>query len=391
MIRVAIPRTLAWAFVAAWLVAGCAASPPFPIQPIEPRPGEFAALSSQRIERELGDRILALDPEHVSADDVAQVLAGAPAPRIMLIHGGVYPVYLAMTSFGTFLAGMGYPETRIRDPGNGDWSYSPYAYTPRLAGIAAWQYEQDAMRPMIVGHSQGGLYVVKVLRELAGVYRSSLAVWNPLTDAAEPRDTIVDPFSGSARPVIGLVVAYASALGAGGWSFILPNQWDDFPALRTIPDTVVEFTGFDIEFDPFAMTFPGTRFANPYVAAGTAKVRNVALPADTSHVLAPVTADLLQDPRLRAWIESYVPGRAPPPEDPPEAARGSTIWAADVWHSVKRHWVLELKRVVRAQRDLASGRRLEAAGLVNPSRAAGREGPRMTAHATAAPPGPSRR
>jgi len=352
MIRVASPRTPAWALVAAVVLAGCAASPRFPSHPIEPRAGEFAALGAQRIERDLGDRILALDPDRVSADDVAQVLAKAPAPRIMLIHGGVYPVYLAMSSFGAFLAGMGYPETRIRDPGNGDWSYSPYAYTPRLAGIVAWQYEQDAMRPMIVGHSQGGLYVVKVLKELDGAYRSSLAVWNPLTDAAEARDTIVDPFSGATRPAIGVAASYASSLGAGGWSLVLPNQWDDFRTLRTIPDTVVEFTGFDIEFDPFALTFPGTALANPYVAAGTAKVRNVALPEDTSHVLAPVTADLVLDPRVRAWIEDYVPGRAAGAADPPESARGSTIWAADVWHSIKRHWALELQRVVRAQRAL---------------------------------------
>jgi hypothetical protein len=40
-----------------------------------------------------------------------------PAPRIMLVHGGVYPVHLAMTSFGTFLSSMGYPGAKIRDPG----------------------------------------------------------------------------------------------------------------------------------------------------------------------------------------------------------------------------------------------------------------------------------
>lgn len=355
MTRAGSCRALAWALAAAVALAGCAAAPPFPTRIVEPGSDRFAALKAHHIDRELGDRILALDPDRVSAHEVTRVLAKAPAPRVMLIHGGVYPVYLAMESFGAFLAGMGYPQTRIRDPGDGDWSYSPYTYTPKLAGILAWQYEQDAMRPMVIGHSQGGLYAVKVLKELAGSYRDSLWVWNPVTDREETRDTIVDPMTGEVRPVIGVQASYASALGAGGWSLILPNQWDDFRRLRTIPDTVLEFTGFDIELDLFALTFPGTPLADPYVAAGTARVRNVTLPADTSHVLGPVTAELLDDPRVRAWVDAYVPGRAPDPSDPPEASRGSTIWAADVWHSVKRHWVLEAQRLVRAQRSLPAG------------------------------------
>ena len=125
----------------------------------------------------------------VSARDVAEVLSKAPAPRIMLVHGGVYPVHLAMVSFGTFLAELGYPEAKIRDPGNGDWSYSPYTTTARLAGIAAWHYEQDGLRPMIIGHSQGGLYVVKVLKELAGTVPaagSRCGTRSPTSE--EPRD-----------------------------------------------------------------------------------------------------------------------------------------------------------------------------------------------------------
>ena len=73
-----------------------------------------------------------------------------------------------MESFGRFLTGMGYPEASIRDPGSGDWSYSPYMHTTQLAGLVAWQYEHDGMRPMMVGHSQGGLYAVKILKDLAG-------------------------------------------------------------------------------------------------------------------------------------------------------------------------------------------------------------------------------
>ena len=63
-----------------------------------------------------------------------KTLAAGPTPRIILLHGGIYPVHLAMESFGEFLVGMGYPEAKIRDPGTGEWSYSPYDASERLAG-----------------------------------------------------------------------------------------------------------------------------------------------------------------------------------------------------------------------------------------------------------------
>ena len=145
----------AWVVALSLAIAGCALQP-VPITVVEPRAGELMALKAFRLDRATEDRILALDPSRVTSRDVADVLAKAPAPQMMLIHGGVYPVHLAMTSFGTFLTEMGYPEARIRDPGSGDWSYSPYTTTARLAGIVAWHYEQTGLRPMIVGHSQGG-------------------------------------------------------------------------------------------------------------------------------------------------------------------------------------------------------------------------------------------
>ena len=86
----------------------------------------------------------------------------------MLLHGGIYPVHLIMVSFGRFLVGMGYPEDAIRDPGTREWSYSPYEDGERLTGILAWYYEHDGMRPMMIGHSQGGMQAVKVLQELDG-------------------------------------------------------------------------------------------------------------------------------------------------------------------------------------------------------------------------------
>ena len=341
---------------AAIAVAGCATQP-LPVAVVEPKAGDHTVLKALKLDRALEDRILALDPARVSARDVAEVLSKAPAPHIMLVHGGVYPVHLAMASFGEFLTKMGYPEAKIRDPGSGEWSYSPYSTTDRLAGILAWNYEQDGLRPMIVGHSQGGLYAVKILKEFAGRYGDRLAVWDPIRDAAEPRSTIVDPLTGRERPVVGLKLSYASALGAGGWALVLPNQWDEFSTLRQIPDTVEEFTGYFIALDFFALSFPGNPLDVPYEANGTATVRNVTLPAAYNHVFVPVTADLASNPDVRRWIDEYAPGRQAESFDPPEVAGGAVLWAADVWYSIKKHWVIEAQRLIKARRMAFEGAR----------------------------------
>lgn len=339
-------------------LAGCAAQPVAVAPVVEPRAGEFSVLKALKLDRALEDRILALDPARVTAREVAEVLSKAPAPQMMLVHGGIYPVHLAMTSFGGFLTEMGYPEAKIRLPRSGDWSYSPYSTTESIAGTLAWHYEQDGMRPMIVGHSQGGLYAVKILKELAGKYGERLHVWNPTTDGQEQRTTIVDPLTGRERPVIGVSASYASALGAGGWALVLPNQWDDFATLRHIPDTVEEFTGYFIELDFFALSFPGNPLDVPYERNGRATVRNVKLPAAYNHVFVPVTRDLASDPAVRTWIDEYAPGSGDEVPDPPPNAGGAVLWAADVWYSVKKHWVIEAQRLIRARRAA-----LEGAGL----------------------------
>ncbi len=256
-----------------------------PIDVIPPSPVQLTDRASQ-------DRILALDPERVSDADVRQLLAKGPTPRILLLHGGIYPVHLSMESFGKFLVGMGYPEARIRDPYDASWSHSPYEDAERLAGMAAWYYEKDGMPPMLIGHSQGGMQAIKMLHVLNGEYSAAVPVWNPLTDFAEGRTVIIDPLSGSERPVVGLKLSYASAVGAGGAAFLLPNQWSMLGKLRTIPDTVDEFTGYSIALDLWAWTVPGIDATKRFENGGRAKVRNVTLDVENSHVLVPVTAQL---------------------------------------------------------------------------------------------------
>ncbi len=337
----------------ALLVAGCAATLPtterarLEAQTIE----KGSVLAQTHVAPAHQNRILALDPERVSDDDVRTVLAAGPTPRIVNLHGGIYPVHLVMESFARFLVAMGYPESKIRHPGDGRLSHSPYESSAQLAGLIAWYYEHDGLRPLIVGHSQGGIQAVKVLHELAGDGGNAIRVWNPLTDRAESRTTILDPLTGHERPVVGLKVGYASAVGAGGAALLLPNQWSMVGRLRTIPDTVEDFTGYSLGVDFIAWDLPGV--GGTYRASGAARVRNIELPASYSHVTVAAVADLAEDPAMREWLNAYVPGQVD--GFPANAASvANALWAADVWYSIKKHWVLEAQRFLRAKNAAAA-------------------------------------
>src|SRR6185436_4825372 len=97
---------------------------------------------------------------------------------------------------------------------------------------------------------------------------------------------IVDPLTGAPRPVVGLRVPYAKAIATGKLPRLLLGQWSMLTRLRKIPDSVEDFTGFAIAFDPIAGDFGG---ADPYRATGAARVRNVTLPATYSHIGIPLT------------------------------------------------------------------------------------------------------
>lgn len=348
--RTPVPATIAAAVAACWLLAldGCVSPPP----PVGTATGR-AVLAQLQLDRALEDRILALDPDRLTPGDVRDTLAQAPAPRILLLHGGIFPVHLAMESFGGFLTGMGYPEAKIRHPGDGRWSHSPYEDAAQIAGYVAWAYERDGMMPMLIGHSQGGIQVVKVLRELDGAYAPEVHVWDPLEERPLDRTTIEDPLTGRERPARGLVLSYASAAAAGGAALLLPNQWSMIGNLRVVPDTVLDFTGFHLVFDTWAWTnglSPDTDFRS----AGRAQVRNVELPVTYNHVVFPISSDFPRDPELRAWIDAYRPDDYPRPV-PLEATGRSVLWAADLWYSVRRHWCEELQRLVRARRAALGG------------------------------------
>jgi hypothetical protein len=295
------------------------------------------------------DRILALVPERLSAADVRDVLSRAPAPRIVNLQGSLAPV--TMEPFAEFLIAMGYPESRLRSPADGSMSQSSFGDSAVLAGALAWYYEKEGMMPMLVGHSQGGMLAIKVLYEFAGAFHDSIPVWNP-AGQSEHRSSIVDPFDGRERPVVGLHLPYVAALATGKLPRLLLGQWTMLGKLRAIPDTVDEFTGFTIEWDPIAGTFPG---AEPYHATGAARVRNVTLPATASHIALPLTKELATNALTRAWIDAYRPGdEAPVP--PPDAGidTSNIVHAADIWYSIKKHWCLEAQQLIRAHRTVAA-------------------------------------
>lgn len=311
--------------------AAAAAHPAAPPAPLVP-------------DRALQDRLLALDPDHVSDADVQQVLAHGPAPRIMLLHGGIYPVQLLMESFGRFLVRMGYPQSRIRDPGDRAWSYSPYEDAEKLAGILAWDYERTGLRAIVIGHSQGGMQAVKVLHELAGHFDDHVRVFDPIENAFENRTTIVDPITRKTVPIVGDVrVSYASAVGAGGATFVMANQWSMLGKLQAIPDTVDDFTGFTVGIDLIGGD-------THYHREGTAHVRNVDLPITYSHIFVPAVGSLANEEVVRDWINAYAPGDKRDPSVLPGDAPQHVLWAADVWFSIKKHWCLEAQRLVRAER-----------------------------------------
>jgi hypothetical protein len=276
--------------------------------------------------------VAALDCNRVSVREVHDVLAATLAPRIIAISGSFDLV--TMDSFARFLAAMGYPADRIRNPADGHWSYSSSGSSASLAGMLAWYYEHDGAMPLLIGYSGGGMLVMRTLHELAGAFAEHLAVVDPRTGEALPRDTIVDPATGRSRPVVGLTVPYAAAIATGKLPRFMLGQWTMLAKVRSVPDTVEDFTGLTIEWDPIAGTFPGSE---PYAATGSARVRNVTLPASYSHVDIPRTEHLASDPVTRAWIDAYQPDAPPPP--PGGGTDGTNLLhAADVWHSVATHW-----------------------------------------------------
>jgi len=341
--------------VAATFLTSCGTYPRQGLDPARARQMEQSLTCHDlSLPPELEAGILALDPTNVTAQDVREVLSSAPAPRIINIHGGLATVIARMVSFSEFLIGMGYPAVSLTNPSDGTYSFSCYERSEKIAGLIAWYYEKEGLRPMMVGHSQGGFQVVKVLYRLSEKPSAKVPVWNPLTWEREDRREIIDPLTGEKRYVAGLVLPYVTSVGAGGLTRALPNQWDMCFRLHTIPDSVEEFTGFCKGRDLLGGDFLGYGSANHYQPNGKATVRNVWLPTEYKHGSIPDTKHLLKSQEMKDWINNYRPASelivTPQLDREFEADSSHILWAADVWFSIKKHWVLELQRLIRAKR-----------------------------------------
>ena len=335
------------------LIASCATSAQSDARTARPEPaatGFGSQTPTPVLTPELEDKILALNPEQVTEHDLREVLAHAPAPRIIMLQGGLLPVQVAMKSFSRFIIGMGYPERCARNPVDGHYSHSSFRDSGKIAGLIAGYYEQDGLRPMLLGHSLGGMQAVKVLQLLAGESAAPPVVWNPQTEKPEARHEILDPLTGRSRAVTNLQVCYATTLASGGFGRVIPHQWSMNGRLRKIPDSVEEFTGFSIRLDFFGGDYLGYGSANLFLATGTARVRNLRLPTGVNHWTVPVTENLLQDQPAQDWINHYTPDATPGTPDPAFQDNAHVLWAAEVWHSIKRHWVRELQTLIRARR-----------------------------------------
>ncbi len=277
-----------------------------------------------------------LDCENLAGADAQAALAALPAPRIINLQGSV-PI-VTMESFARFLIGMGYPEASLRDPRDGSLSTSSYTSSAELAGTVAWYYEQSGLRPMLIGHSRGGMLVVRTLHELDGAFAEAIHLYDPVRDEALPQTTFRDPFSGAVTPVRGFRLAFGAAIATGTLPRVLQGQWTMLARLRRIPDTVDEFTGFTIAWDPIAGNFGE---AEVYEPVGTAVVRNVLLPAATSHIGAPLTEQLAADPVTRRLIDAWRPDQGELVVSDPQVDARNIAQAADLWFSIRRHWCLE--------------------------------------------------
>ena len=93
---------------------------------------------------------------------------------------------------------------------------------------------------------------------------------------------------------------------------------------------------------------------NKYEPNGKASVRNVKLPSSYSHVFVPLSRHLAKDQKIRDWINDYEPQEEPVLDVEFESSSYNILWAADVWHSIKKHWVLEVQRLILARQDMKS-------------------------------------
>lgn len=300
-----------------------------------------ASPAPAEVSESLETEILALNPNSVDRQQLLALLdRGVPAPQILIIRGGGPPARIVARSFGKFLVGMGYPEDQVRSPGSRSFSISPYKPASQIADLLKKSYEQDGLRPIVVGHSQGGAEAVKVLHVIDGRLIAEIAPTNAVPLLLDP----IFPDEGEDRSLhLPLVVS----VGGRGLTRTNPNLWNMMLSLHSVPNTAQRFVGYHIPGDILGSDLGGIGKIEYFKAKDRAQVRNVEMPRGYSHFNIISTRRLAKSRTLRTRIDRY----APLPNGKPNAAivgdERNELWAADVWFEIKRAWVLELQRAVR--------------------------------------------
>lgn len=278
------------------LLAGCAGKefPPGTTQP-------SVSFDSLAADPALSTRVLALDPNRISAADVRSVLSRCPAPRILNFRGSAFHT---IDDFSRFLVAMGYPDKSVRDPATGALSYSSDQSSGAVAHTIVAIARREGLRPMLIGHSQGGSLIMKVLHQLEG------------------------------QPV-----SYAAAIGTGHLMRVLRGQWDRLPILRKVPDSVPEFSGYQLAGDILGSDLTILSKHRGYRAEGQAQVHNVRLNGAGHRDIMRIQS-LAHNAATRSWIDGYSPGSHAPEE-------AKLHFAADIWHYVKKRWCMELQGSLR--------------------------------------------
>ena len=341
------------------LMAGCTADQLLrKFGPVDLSAGHWNLLAR---DPELAERILALDPTHVTASDIQKTLSKGPAPWIFPITPA-FPGPVLFSKLVQFFLDMGYPPGRIGDPRTEDFKVDWHEESETIAGMAAWTYERDGMAPMIVGWSVGGITTMSVLHDLnnsAG--KTKLRVVNARTGEVEDRDWIRDPYTGEKRPIVGLKVSLAGVLTSGGLGRLAQIfRWGNRPSLRSVPNTVEELLGFQAPADLlgtdwwFAQDPAGLARGNEFKPMGGAKVRTIIADDSYDHFNVIHCQLLSKSPEGRKWVESYRPDPGYGLRDHRGTSRYSLVegkrnlWCGELWYAIKKHWTLEAQRVAGA-------------------------------------------
>jgi hypothetical protein len=125
--------------------------------------------------------------------------------------------------------------------------------------------------------------------------------------------------------------------------------------LRKIPDSAEEFTGFHKGMDLLGGDYLGYGSANDYRPTGNAEVRNVRLPTASAHGWLPDAKPLLKSQEIKDWINNYQPGDSATNDLKFGSKNGRVLFAAEEWHCIKKHWVLELQQLLQAKAEKSHG------------------------------------